>query len=878
MRKLQLNERILNYMQGRTYAPMTEEELMEAIPLVEGESLDDFWEALKSLQANGNIVKTRFETLGLPERMGLVVGRFQLTGKGFGFVIPDNKGDKPDVFIPPRAVGGAMNNDRVMARINNRGAGESPEGEVIRIITHANPQVVGIFKETGDFAFVVPDDKRIGRDIYVQKKHFGGARNNQKVVVTITAWPTESRNAEGKIDEVLGNIGDPGLEILSIIKQNGLPLDFPPAVKRAAERVPAEVGPADLKGRADRRNLPIITVDGEDAKDFDDAVYVRRQSPEFFFLGVYIADVSHYVRENSVLDKEARERSTSVYLVDRVLPMLPFRLSNGICSLNEGVDRLVLACEMQVGAKDGQILSYEVVPAVICSQHRMTYTKVRKILVEKDAELRQEYQDLVPMLEQMEELCQVLHKKRSRRGAVDFDLPEQKVILDEVGRPVEIVQRERTIAEAIIEEFMLAANETVAKHMALQKWPFVYRVHGVPASDKIGNLAKLLANFKIMLTANDEIRPLDLQRALEKVQDLPEERLINTIALRSMRQAVYQTENIGHFGLAAEYYTHFTSPIRRYPDLLVHRLLHKWLKNPAMTEEKRLKGETSLESIAAHASIKERDAAEAERATVDLKKAEYMVSHIGEEFDGVISGVTAFGMFVELPNGVEGLVHISSLTDDYYEYEEEKYALLGNHTNKSYRLGDKVRIEVLQVNLAERSIDFIMAGESEAVRTYLKQRLAQNQPRSSGTQSAASCISAQKSKRKRKSGAKAPAAEKVKSSSRRKHKQTESRKRSRGGKKPEAEVVVLEEEAGKTSKRRRQARTKGPEDSSRGRRRRRNQDGEAAREKHSEQRPDEVEQRRPQRRKRKSTGQKAQSGPGSKGGKYGRKQRNQDHI
>jgi ribonuclease R len=877
MSKMQLNERILNYMQGRTYAPMTEEELMEAIPLVEGESLDDFWEALKSLQANGNIVKTRFETLGLPERMGLVVGRFQLTGKGFGFVIPDNKGDKPDVFIPPRAVGGAMNNDRVMARINNRGAGESPEGEVIRIITHANPQVVGIFKETGDFAFVVPDDKRIGRDIYVQKKHFGGARNNQKVVVTITAWPTESRNAEGRIDEVLGNIGDPGLEILSIIKQNGLPLDFPPTVKRAAERIPAEVGPADLKGRADRRDLPIITVDGEDAKDFDDAVYVRRQSPEVFFLGVYIADVSHYVRENSVLDKEARERSTSVYLVDRVLPMLPFRLSNGICSLNEGVDRLVLACEMQVGAKDGQILGYEIVPAVMRSQHRMTYTKVRKILVEKDAELRQEYQDIVPMLEQMEELCQVLHKKRSRRGAVDFDLPEQKVILDEVGRPVEIVQRERTIAEAIIEEFMLAANETVAKHMALQKWPFVYRVHGVPASDKVGNLAKLLANFKIKLTANDEIRPLDLQRALEKVQDLPEERLINTIALRSMRQAVYQTENIGHFGLAAEYYTHFTSPIRRYPDLLVHRLLHKWLKNPAMTEEKRLKGETSLESIAAHASIKERDAAEAERATVDLKKAEYMVSHIGEEFDGVISGVTAFGMFVELPNGVEGLVHISSLTDDYYEYEEEKYALLGNHTNKSYRLGDKVRIEVLQVNLAERSIDFIMAGESEAVRNYLKQRLAKNQPRSSGTTSAASGTSSQKGKRKRKSGAKAPAAE-AKSSSRRKRKQTAGRKRPRGGKKPEAEVALPGQEAGRTSKRRSQTRTKGADESSRGRRRRRNQDGEAFREKHSEQSPDEVEKRRPQRRKRKSPGQKTQLGPGSKGGKYGRKQRNKDHI
>ena len=878
MNNVQLNERILNYMQGKTYAPMTAEELLEALPLSQGESIEDFWEALKNLQANGNIVKTRFETMGLPERMGLVVGRFQLTGKGFGFVIPDDKGEKPDVFIPPRAVGGAMNNDRVMARINNRGAGESPEGEVIRIIVHANPQVVGIFKKTGDFAFVVPDDKRIGRDIYVQKKHFGGARNNQKVVVAITQWPTESRNAEGKINEVLGNIGDPGLEILSIIKQNGLPLDFPPAVKKAADRVPEKVEPDELDGRVDRRDLSIITVDGEDAKDFDDAVYVRKLSAGVFLLGVYIADVSHYVKEDSTLDREARERSTSVYLVDRVLPMLPFRLSNGICSLNEGVDRLVMACEMQVDAKNGQILSYKINPGVICSRHRMTYTKVRKILAEHDAALRQEYQDIVPMLEQMQELCQVLHEKRSRRGAVDFDLPEQKVILDEQGHPVEIVQRERSIAEAVIEEFMLAANETVAQHMALQKWPFVYRVHGVPAVEKIGNLAKMLANFKIKLTADEEIKPLDLQRALAKVHDLPEERMINTIALRSMRQAVYQTENIGHFGLAAEYYTHFTSPIRRYPDLLVHRLLHKWLQNPAMTEEKRAQGEAGLESIAAHASIKERDAAEAERATVDLKKAEYMVGHLGEEFDGIISGVTAFGMFVELSNGVEGLVHISSLTDDYYEYVEEKYALLGEHTRKIYRLGDKVRIEVLQVNLAERSIDFMMAGESEAVRTYLKQKLAKSQPPLAQDKPDAGVKKVHKGKGSRKPAEKSKEANSGKRSSRRKTKKMTAGKRyEEAGKKLSAGNSTAEK-PGKEHKRRNQTKHSRTSESyfmEPPRKKRRKDTGleqkvtphrEAAEKSHQK------------RHKPNTSSRRVKMSPGNKGGKYGRKQSSKDNI
>ena len=727
----EMKEKILNFMRGESYAPMTAEEMIFALPVKE--KPQQFWDALLSLQTDGSIVKTRFATFGLPEKMGLVVGRLQLTSKGFGFVIPDNKGNKPDVFISPRLLAGAMNNDRVMARVNSGQSRDNPEGEIIRIIVHANTKIVGIFKQTGDFAFVVPDDKRIGRDIYVVRRNFGSAHNNQKVVVEITEWPTERRNAEGKIVEVLGNLGDPGLEIISIIKQNDLPLEFPKTVLAAAEKVPEVIAPKELKGRRDRREWPIVTVDGEDAKDFDDAVYVRKQDDGSFFLGVYIADVSYYVKDKSVLDTEARERGTSVYLVDRVLPMLPVRLSNGICSLNEGQDRLVMACEMQVDGSSGKILSYEIVPGVIKSRHRLTYTIVRQIVADQDPQLSQKYADIVPMLRQMSELCQVLRQKRAVRGAIDFDLPEQRVILDDQGHPVEIVPRVRSIAESIIEEFMLAAIETVARHLAQQHWPLLFRVHDVPAQDKMERLALLLHNFNVRLVLGEnEIKPLAVAAALNKMRGRPEERMVDTVALRCMRQAVYQTENIGHFGLAAKYYTHFTSPIRRYPDLIIHRLLHHWLEDPDWGRKQYDKIKTSLDSIGEHASLKERTSIEAERETVDLKKAEYMEQFIGQEFEGVISGVTAFGMFVELPNGVEGLVHISSLSDDYYEFFEEKYALLGTHTHKVYRLGDQVKIEVLQVNVAERSIDFIMAGENEAMREYQKQRLAASR-RTGGT-------------------------------------------------------------------------------------------------------------------------------------------------
>lgn len=727
MQSKDVRENILNFMRDTGYAPMTSEELMDA--LAGTCSPNKFWQELLALEQNGEIIKTRFDTYGLPEKMGLVAGRFQLTSKGFGFVIPDNKGDRPDVFIPPRALNGAMNNDRVLARIDNDTHGKKPEGEILRIIVHANNKVVGVFHQSGEFAFVTPDDKRIGQDVYVMKRHFNNVKDGQKVVVEITEWPQNNRKAEGKVTEVLGNLGDVGLEILSIIKQNDLPLTFPEEVLEASYKVPKTIKKSELNGRRDLRDRTVVTVDGEDAKDLDDAVYVEKLNSNEYLLGVYIADVSYYVTENSVLDREARARGTSVYLVDRVLPMLPERLSNGICSLNAGEDRLSMACEMHING-EGKVLYYEIFPAVINVRHRLSYNIVRAMLA-GDAELCAKYKDVLPMVGKMDELREILHKKRAKRGAVDFDLPEQKVILDEKLHPIEIVQRIHGNAESIIEEFMLVANETVAQHMFNQHWPFIYRVHDIPAEEKMQDFAKLLANFNIKFKVHEETKPKDIQQAVEAIAGTPEERLITTVALRSMKQAVYQTENIGHFGLAAKYYTHFTSPIRRYPDLIVHRLLHRWLQAPKLPANEVEPLGDKLDMIAEHSSIRERAAADAERATVELKKCEYMADHIGEEFDGTISGVTAFGMFVELENGVEGLVHISSLMDDYYDYYEERYALVGTHSGNVYRLGDKVRIEVLQVNISDVSIDFIMAGENNGVREHIRQQLLakQKQPK-----------------------------------------------------------------------------------------------------------------------------------------------------
>lgn len=713
---------ILKYIQEHTDEQLTAEDLIDQIPVTW--NLKEFWKDLGALVNEGSIAKKRNSTYGLPESLGLVAGRFQMTSKGFGFVIPDNKGTNPDIFIPPHAIGGAMNDDKVMARMEIRPDRKHPEGEIVRIIERAAKRIVGTFQNCGDFGFVVPDDKKVGQDIYILKRHFNGAANRQKVVAEITAWPDGERdkNIEGKITEVLGNANDPGMDILSIIKQYDLPLAFPNHVQQAAKRVPDKIKASEITDRRDLRDRLIVTIDGEDAKDLDDAVYVEKLENGDYLLGVYIADVSYYVHADSTLDKEARERGTSVYLVDRVLPMLPERLSNGICSLNAGEDRLAMCCEMRIDNM-GKVVTYDIFEGVINVRHRLSYRIVKEILGNNHAELTQKYLDAVPMLQKMNELREILHNKRVQRGAIDFDLPEQKVILDETGKPVEIVKREHGMSESIIEEFMLAANETVAWHMHNREWPFVYRVHDIPKEDKMQDLALILNDFNIKLHVSEEIEPKALQQALKQMVGKPEERMISTMALRSLKQAVYQTDNIGHFGLAAEYYTHFTSPIRRYPDLIVHRLLREWMKTRTISESRKSELMPLLDDIAEHSSKQERVAADAERDTVELKMAEYMQEHIGETFSGVISGVTSFGMFVELDNGVEGLVHVTSLLDDYYDYYEERHALIGMHTKKVYRLGDSIEIEVLQVNLAERSVDFILAGEDETIVRRIKEQL-----------------------------------------------------------------------------------------------------------------------------------------------------------
>lgn len=707
-----LNEKILEYMRHEAYKPLTAEDLIEGLALT-GEDLDAFWDVMKELESSAEIIRTRHDKFGTPERMNLVVGTLSMTSKGFGFVIPARREtqEETDVFIPLSMMMNAMNNDRVVARVNRPAAnGKTREGEIIRIVERANQRIVGTFESSKSFGFVVPDDPKLGQDIFIPKQHFNGAKIGTKVVVEITQWPQRRRSAEGKVVEVLGFVGDPGVDILSVIKKHDLPMQFPQEVKEAAEHAPEAISSEEIADRRDLRDARIVTIDGDDAKDLDDGVYVERRANGGFFLSVHIADVSYYVKENMPLDLEARQRGTSVYLVDRVLPMLPQRLSNGICSLNADEDRLAMSVEMEVDA-EGQVSRYEVFPSVIRVYRRLTYNIVRKILVEKDEALRKDNEDILEMLETMAGLCQSLRKRRTSRGAIDFELPEIKVKLDGEGKPVQLIKRERSLAESIIEECMLVANETVAEHMFKKELPFMYRVHEDPSMEKIDKLNALLATFNLRINKTpdmDKIPPALLQGILNKVQGQPEERIISAVMLRSMKQARYEAQNLGHFGLAAKYYTHFTSPIRRYPDLIVHRLLRETFTTGTIPSKRQEKLKTLLPEIAAHASTRERLATEAERETVDMKKIEYMAQFVGDTFDGIISGVMAFGIFIELENGVEGLVRVSSMENDYYQYIEEQYALVGERTKKVYRLGDPVKIIVLHANIEDKTLDFIL--------------------------------------------------------------------------------------------------------------------------------------------------------------------------
>ena len=713
---MNLKEKILLFMQESAYKPLNAEDLALEME-IRGKELIEFWRALEELEHDAKIFKTRYDKYGIPEKMSLVVGRLSLSSKGFGFVIPENPltEDESDLYIAQDDLKTAMHNDVVIARVNRQNlAGRSREGEIVRIVNRANKKIIGTFDASKNFGFVIPDDKRIGQDIFVARENFNKAKVGAKVVVEIINWPDKQRSAEGKIVEVLGYKGDVGIEILSIIKKHDLAMEFPAEVEQEANKVPEQVLVDESENRRDLRDKIIVTIDGDDAKDLDDAIYIERLANGNFLLGVHIADVSYYVRENTPLDKEARERGTSVYLVDRVLPMLPRRLSNGICSLNAGEDRLAMSIEMEIDYR-GKVLKYEIFPSIIKVHTRLTYNIVRQILVDNDEALRQEHAKLMEPLENMERLCHILRNHRMQRGAVDFDFPEIKVKLDDTGKPIELVKRVRSLSESIIEEFMLIANETIAQHMHKIKMPFVFRVHEQPEQGKIDKLNNLLHNFGQNIPKSDEIRPKELQNILKKVAGKPEERIISTVMLRSLKQARYEAENIGHFGLAATYYTHFTSPIRRYPDLIVHRLLRETFRTGDISEKRKQKLTAILPEIALHASQRERAAAEAERETVDLKKVEYMTQFIGQPFMGIINGVTAFGIFVELESGVEGLVRVSSMQNDYYVYVEEQYALIGEHTKKVYRLGDQVEIIVANANIEERNIDFIIADNGQYI-------------------------------------------------------------------------------------------------------------------------------------------------------------------
>jgi ribonuclease R len=711
-----MKERIMAYLHDDAAKPQTDEEIIAGMDLKDND-LAEFGPALKELEEHADIIKTRNDRYGLPSRMSLVVGRVSMSAKGFAFLIPDVKEteEDTDVFVPGVHLNSAMHNDRVVARVTPpQEEGRSREGDIIRIVERANTKIVGTFESSRTFGFVTPDNTKLNQDIFIPKKAFHGAKVGMKVVVEITKWPEGRRNAEGNITELLGMSGDPGVDVVSIMRQYDLSEEFPEDVQASASAMEKDPVAEEYEGRRDRRDFHIVTVDGDDSKDLDDGVYCEKHEDGTFFLGVYIADVSWYVRENEPLDREARERGTSVYLVDRVIPMLPKELSNGICSLNAGVDRLSMACEMQIG-RDGTVTSYEILPVVIHVYRRLTYNIVNKVLVDKDPQFVADNADILPMLQDLEELRGVMKAMRHRRGSIDFDLPEVKVKLDNEGHPVALIKREGSLAESIIEQCMLAANETVAEHMDKKHLPFIYRVHEQPTEEKVERLNKLLAMFGQHVNPNEagEIAPKDVERVLESVKDSPEERIISAVSLRSMQQARYADQSLGHFGLAARYYTHFTSPIRRYPDLMVHRMLRETFATGTTPQERQEKNKAILPDIAEHASQRERVAIEAERDTTDMKEIEYMSQFEGQDFKGVISGVTAFGIFVELDNGVEGLVHVSSIVDDYYEYQEDQYALVGQTSHKSYRLGDEVEVTLMKANVEERNIDFILKGNGE---------------------------------------------------------------------------------------------------------------------------------------------------------------------
>nr|WP_100400177.1 ribonuclease R [Bacillus sp. FJAT-44742] len=714
-------QEILTFMKEDAEKPMSVEEIKEAFDSESSSKLKDMMKSLNELEEEGLIVRTRSNRYGVPEKMNLMRGKVQSHQKGFAFILPEEK-DRDDVFVPPNELNGAMNKDLVLVRVNSSSSGSRAEGTVVRILERGTTKVVGTFIDSKSYGFVEVDDKHITNDIFIPKGKEHGAVDGHKVVVEITKYPEGRMSAEGSVVNILGHKNDPGIDILSVIHKHGLPGDFPEEVTDHANSISDQIDPQEIEGRRDLRDETIVTIDGADAKDLDDAVHVKKLDNGNYILGVHIADVSYYVEEGSPIDEEAFERGTSVYLVDRVIPMIPHRLSNGICSLNPKVDRLTLSCEMEI-TPQGEVVKHDIFESVIRTNERMTYTDVRLILEEKDEETREKYNDLVPFFERMEDLAAILRKKRFDRGAIDFDFKEAKVLVDEEGKPTDVVLRDRSVAEKLIEEFMLAANETIAEHFHWMKVPFMYRIHEDPDEEKLQHFLEFVTNFGYVVKGSaNSVHPRSLQQVLEEVAGEPEQAVISTVMLRSMKQARYDSSNEGHFGLASDFYTHFTSPIRRYPDLIVHRLIREYLvknKNDQTTQES---WKEKLSNIAQHASDMERRAVDAEREVDDLKKAQYMEDKVGEEFSGIVSGAANFGLFVELENTIEGMVHVSYMTDDYYHFDEKQYAMIGERTGNIFRIGDQVEVRVVKVNVDEADIDFEIVGMKDNKKRTRKER------------------------------------------------------------------------------------------------------------------------------------------------------------
>lgn len=705
-----LRNTVLELLGSSHYEAMTIEELVEYLQIEGTEEFKKFVKLMVALEDEGIVVRSKNDRYDLARDLGFYKGIISIHPKGFGFVEID---DMDDVYVRGEDLNGALHKDTVLVKILPSSKGDSLEGEVVQVLDRGMKEFIGTYYEIKQVGYVKPDNSRYHAVVAIPKNKSKGAVKDHKVRVRIVDY-LENNVVKAEVLEILGHKNDPGIDILSVVYKYDIVPEFAPDALAQAAEIPTELDQESYEGRRDLRGETIVTIDGEDAKDLDDAVHVRKLDNGNYLLGVSIADVSYYVTEGSPLDREAYFRGTSVYLVDRVIPMIPHRLSNGICSLNPQVDRLTITCEMEISPK-GDVVNHEIFPSVIKTTERMTYHNVNLILKGEDEEVMKRYEPLIPMFELMYELSQILRQSRHERGSIDFDLDEAKIIVDEYGFPTGVELRDRGIAERVIEDFMLAANETVAEHFHWMDVPFIYRVHEHPKPEKLERFYKLARalGYEIKGT-KDHVHPKALQMITEAVQGKPEHAAINTMMLRSLQKAKYSEESLGHFGLAAEFYTHFTSPIRRYPDLIVHRLIRRYLFEQDLSNETLTYYNSIMPEIGVQTSKRERDAIDAEREVEDMKKAEYMTQFIDEEFEGVISSVTKWGMYVELPNTVEGLVHVNDLTDDFYEFDEDNLALVGRRTKTVYKLGDIVKVVVAAASKEERTIDFQLVGMTKS--------------------------------------------------------------------------------------------------------------------------------------------------------------------